>query len=601
MDQQERNKILHSAQLLRERESLEDSWEDPYMDISRKELSMMVSELIRLRKEDQKSMAAKDEQVSQLLNQNNQLLNQNRQLLAGQSESRQQIANMQKQIANLNEQLSKAIELLSKKEAQLKIEQRNHYGSKSQKRNKTNTVDTAGNRNKDDFDGTNPPTNSEPEVKSETEMPSGETEQTKEYRDYRKGMIYDTMKADKIIEHKSDICRLPEGAKIIRHRSSYSFEQITQIVGHRYDVIVYRMPDGTMHEGYFPADGSSEIIDTLPGTHASANLMAHLIYNKYVLDTPLYRELFRIGEEQMQLSRQTLTNWLEKGSLHVKELVKRLKDICLVKDCIINCDETWCRVKVEGCYRKKYIWCLVNKKEKIVIYSYEDGSRGRDALKHILGDCQVKALQSDGYNVYMYLDDHIVNTEHLCCMAHARAKFKYAEEQGDKDAQFFLDLIGQLYELESEYEIAGLNPEEVKVKRNGFKTKDIIIQIRSKLDALLASNHPYRGEMMEKALRYLDTFWKQLFLYIKDGEYTIDNSIAERFIRPLAGERKNSLFFGSNKMAEVSAAYHTIISTCKMKGIPILNYLKTFFKEIINGRRDYGNLLPMTIGIANKH
>ncbi len=208
----------------------------------------------------------------------------------------------------------------------------------------------------------------------------------------------------------------------------------------------------------------------------------------------------------MQLSRQTLTNWLEKGSLHVKELVKRLKDICLVKDCIINCDETWCRVKVEGCYRKKYIWCLVNKKEKIVIYSYEDGSRGRDALKHILGDCQVKALQSDGYNVYMYLDDHIVNTEHLCCMAHARAKFKYAEEQGDKDAQFFLDLIGQLYELESEYEIAGLNPEEVKVKRNGFKTKDIIIQIRSKLDALLASNHPYRGEMMEKALRYLDTF-----------------------------------------------------------------------------------------------
>jgi ABC-type transporter Mla subunit MlaD len=76
------------------------------MDISRKELSMMVSELMRLRKEDQKSMAAKDEQVSQLLNQNNQLLNQNRQLLAGQSESRQQIA-------NLNEQLSKAINNLN--------------------------------------------------------------------------------------------------------------------------------------------------------------------------------------------------------------------------------------------------------------------------------------------------------------------------------------------------------------------------------------------------------------------------------------------------------------------------------------------------------
>ena len=33
-----------------------------------------------------------------------------------------------------------------------------------------------------------------------------------------------------------------------------------------------------------------------------------------------------------------------------------------------------------------------------------------------------------------------------------------------------------------------------------------------------------------------------------------DNRVcAERFIRPLAGERKNSLFFGSDKMAGVSA------------------------------------------------
>lgn len=45
-----------------------------------------------------------------------------------------------------------------------------------------------------------------------------------------------------------------------------------------------------------------------------------------------------------------------------------------------------------------------------------------------LGDNQVKFLQSDGYNVYMYLDEHMVDIEHLCCMPHACAKFKYALE-----------------------------------------------------------------------------------------------------------------------------------------------------------------------------
>ena len=85
----------------------------------------------------------------------------------------------------------------------------------------------------------------------------------------------------------------------------------------------------------------------------------------------------------------------------------------------------------------------------MVLYCYEDVSRGRDALKHIMGDSQVKALQSDGYNVYMYLDDHLVDIEHLCCMAYARAKFKYALEYGnDKDAAFLWELIGELYRLE---------------------------------------------------------------------------------------------------------------------------------------------------------
>ena len=84
--------------------------------------------------------------------------------------------------------------------------------------------------------------------------------------------------------------------------------------------------------------------------------------------------------------------------------------------------------------------------------------------------------------------------------------------------------------------------------------------------------------------------------------YDIDNSIAKRFIRPLAGERKNSLFFVGSRMANVSAAYHTLLSTCRMNGLSALEYLKKFFHEIVKGRKDYENLLPMTIGInTNKY
>ena len=53
-------------------------------------------------------------------------------------------------------------------------------------------------------------------------------------------------------------------------------------------------------------------------------------------------------------------------------------------------------------------------------------------------------------------------------------------------------------------------------------------------------------------------------------------------------------------MANVSAAYHTIISTCKMHCISALEFFKGFFHEIMLGRRDNENLLPMKICIKLK-
>ena len=86
------------------------------------------------------------------------------------------------------------------------------------------------------------------------------------------------------------------------------------------------------------------------------------------------------------------------------------------------------------------MWCLVNRKARIVIFFYEDttddeglqkhGGRNRNVLKEFLGDAKIKSLQSDGYNVYMYLDNELMDIDHLCCLAHARAKFKCAFDQG---------------------------------------------------------------------------------------------------------------------------------------------------------------------------
>ena len=71
---------------------------------------------------------------------------------------------------------------------------------------------------------------------------------------------------------------------------------------------------------------------------------------------------------------------MKKGKVYLDKLVESLEEVALEKDSIVNCDETWCKVRKYDHYKKCYIWVLVNKAERVAIFFYDNGSRGRDVL-----------------------------------------------------------------------------------------------------------------------------------------------------------------------------------------------------------------------------
>ncbi|MBP3471740.1 MAG: transposase domain-containing protein [Paraprevotella sp.] len=50
-------------------------------------------------------------------------------------------------------------------------------------------------------------------------------------------------------------------------------------------------------------------------------------------------------------------------------------------------------------------------------------------------------------------------------------------------------------------------------------------------------------------------------------------------------------------MARASTVYHTVIATCRMNGISVLEYLKEYFRKALRGSIEYSRMLPQTIGI----
>ena len=596
----EKDELLKRVLMMQRLQGMETepiSAEDPYASMEKDQLISMIHFLVK--REDERAQENQElkDMVKDLRDTHKQDVKTQTNLLKSIDRLTNQVADLTTQNKTLQQKVN---DLLS----QISVGNKVRFGSTSQKGTKKKAAPVQDReKDKDDFDGTNGAamsSNSQADAAHVEESESAE--QTQKSFEYRKGMKYQTMFADNRVLHESDVNLLPEGATIIKSVYESTYEQVSYIVQHDYEMIIYKDKDGIMRKGYFPkvsAESENEtVIDRFPGTHASCSLLANLVFNKYHMNTPVYREMVRLLNNKMNVSRNTVYNWFVKGSDHLKKVLPVLKEKLLAKGAVVNCDETWCRVKVAGKYGKKYIWCMVNKEAKVAVYFYDDGSRGRQVLRDFLGNTEIDALQSDGFNVYMYLDKELVDVDHLCCLAHARAKFKYAQEQGkDADAEYFISNIGRLYDLEEQYRLRHLTPQQIQQERQGEQTTKIIQKIRQRLDKLLSDTSGMRGDLMNKALNYLKSFWNQLILYLKDGRYSIDNSLAERTLRPMTVERKNSLTFGSHDGAEVSVIYHTFIETCKMCGVSTLEYFKQFFKAIMQGRTDYENMLPMTIGI----
>lgn len=173
-------------------------------------------------------------------------------------------------------------------------------------------------------------------------------------------------------------------------------------------------------------------------------------------------------------------------------------------------------------------------------------------------------------------------------------------------------IIAVISHLERKYKERGLSRDEITRERNSAKTKDIVATLSMLLHETLRDEVQPMGDLMLKVLHYLQHFWNQLFAYLKDGLYCIDNNIAERSIRPMTVERKrssyagllptgrkNSLMFGSHKGAEMSAIFHTFIETCKINGISTIEYFKKLLSELLTGNNKTRTLFAHSVGFEN--
>ena len=219
---------------------------------------------------------------------------------------------------------------------------------------------------------------------------------------------------------------------------------------------------------------------------ASASVVSHVIYQKYVNAMPLDRQEKDFKRLGVRLSKQNLSNWVIKGAKLLEPLQVEMKKE-LLKSEVLHADETVLEVLNEpgrSATSNSYMWLYRTSGDTnrhVVLYDYTEGRSGSYAKKYLSGFKGY--LHVDGYAGYHQLEPEIT----LCgCMAHARRKFDEAlkvvssEKKGNSLEAKGILILGKLFQVEKDTkDLSTLEKHKIRVT----KSQEIIDEFYDYIEA----------------------------------------------------------------------------------------------------------------------
>ncbi|CAJ0855570.1 hypothetical protein AMST5_00865 [freshwater sediment metagenome] len=384
-----------------------------------------------------------------------------------------------------------------------------------------------------------------------------------------------------IVDIEDKACPCCKGAL---HRIGEDVSERLDVVPAQFRVLVTRRPkyacracEGAIVQAPAPA----RLIEGGLPTEAT---VAHVLVSKYADHLPLYRQAQIYARQGIALDRSTLADWVGRAAWHLRPVHEQLLQHIRLSTKIFA-DETTAPVLDPGRGRTKtgQLWAYARDDRPfggadppIAVYVYAQNRKSEQPLAHLAGFAGV--VQVDGYAGYRALAQK--NSVSLAfCWSHVRRRFYELAAAGPAPiASEALARIGQLYAIESD--IRGQNPDDRRAARQE-KSRPVL----DALEPWLREKLPLISQKtkLAEAIRYALSRWDGLTRFIDDGRIEIDSNIVERAIRPIALNRKNALFAGSDGGAENWAIVASLIETCKLNGVDPQAYIADVLKKIVDG------------------
>jgi transposase len=399
-------------------------------------------------------------------------------------------------------------------------------------------------------------------------------------------------RVEQMIDIADKVCPCCQGQL---HVMSEDVSERLDMIPAQFRVIVTRRPKyacRACEEVVVQAPAPARLVEGGIPTEAT---VTHVLVSKYADHLPLYRQAQIYARQGVNLDRSTLADWVGKAAFLLRPVHERLFERLKASDKLFA-DETTAPVLDPGRGRTKTGQLFASARDDRpwggidppgVAYLYAPDRKAEQPIRHLQGF--VGTLQVDGYVGYKALAER--NTVSLAfCWSHVRRKFYELAQSGPAPiATEALARIAKLYHVESE--VRGRAADERRLIRQE-RSRPVIHALEPWLREQLTLIS--QKTKLAEAIRYALSRWQGLTRFLDNGTIEIDSNVVERTIRPIALNRKNALFAGSDGGAEHWATIASLIETCKLNGVEPHAYLADIIARIVAGhpQSQIDDLLP---------
>ena len=332
---------------------------------------------------DNRAMKLVLEDLTKELSRSNQMLEKLNDLQSLLEEERESRKSLERENIKLKEQLKSA--------------RKNRFGSKKQsvKKDASGSDDDPVDREKekDGFDGTDESLDTRSVAASETQESHPSSPNPGDL--CNRPETYRTMGVNGTpVRHLSDLSKVP--GRILDRKMVKTFRLDICLVEEQFEMVQYVEKGRKPRWGYFPKEGHPQAVTRFDGTRITPGFLQAIAYEVYVKNVTfgLLHQWLRYGNDRIG---EHLAQPAEERQEYLDRMVVELKRIALEKD-------AWSIVTRPGA---RSVNMTVTR--NATCGSCQQGGtcgdlllrgrfRGRDVLTNFLGDAELKALMSDGYN-----------------------------------------------------------------------------------------------------------------------------------------------------------------------------------------------------------